>query len=217
MRARLQLPLSAALFLSLAGCVKTYEPPALNEPHALLKLRRVFHSAPGQHRRLRILVEDEQLLGQEEPSTAAPAETTATRVRPGASRVTFEATFWHTEMRQVSETYTEQVPYIATETYTETVNEPCSSPSPFPCTRQETRTRTVTKYRSETKTRWVWKEVDVIDDYCKRFAVQLFERDHTYALQYTYTGASRCGITCLEQFVTATPEGSAFQPCHVPP
>lgn len=210
MRARLLLT------LSLAGCIKTYEPPGLNEPHALLKLRRVFHTAPGQHRNLRIFIGEDELLHQQEPALAAPAETTATRVRPGATRVTFETTFWHTEMQYVSETYIEQVPYTDTETYTENVPVPCSTTSMVNCTRPETRTRTVTKYRSESKTRWVWKPVDVVDDRCNRFAVLAFEPSRTYALQYTYTAASHCGITCLEQFTTATPEGSSFRPCQVP-
>jgi hypothetical protein len=212
MRARLLLTLS----LSLAGCIKNYEPPGLNEPHALLKLRRVFHTAPGEYRRLRILVGEEQLLDKREPARAAAAETTATLVRPGVNELTFELTFWHTEWRMVTETYTEQVPYTDTETYTETVHEPCSTPQAFPCTRQETRTRTVTKYRSETKTRQVLKQEDVLDDYCRRSEVRVFEHAHTYALQYTYTGASRCSITCLEQFATNTPEGSSFRPCLVP-
>jgi hypothetical protein len=214
-RARLLRTLSLVLLASLAGCVKAYQPPALNEPHALLKLRRVFHAPPGMWRQSSIYIGDERLMEQSEPNRPAPAAHSATRVRPGAVKVTFDNTFWHSEMRWVSETYLESVPYSALESYSETVHHGCP-PSSMVCSRQETRTRSVTRTRTETKTRMVWKPVDVLDDACQRFIVRAFEPGHVYSMQYTYTGASRCSIVCLEQFRTETPPGSAYRPCLVP-
>jgi len=216
MRARLLRGLSLALVWSLAGCVKAYQAPALNEPHALLKLRRVFHAGPGTWRDFTIYIGDERLSEERASTRPAPPGHSATRVRPGPVRVTFGSTFWHTEMRWVSETYTESVPYTELETYSETVHHGCPAAN-LTCSRQETRTRSVTRYRTETKTRMVWKPFDVVDDRCQRYAIQAFDPGHTYTMQYTYAGASRCSITCLEQFKSDAPEGSAYRPCRVPP
>ena len=216
MRARLLRTLSLLLLAARAGCVKAYEPPALSEPHALLKLRRVYHAAPGAWRRSSIYIGDEQLMHQSESNRPAPAAHSSPRVRPGPVRATFGSTFWHTEVRWVSETYTESVPYSDFETYTETVHHGCPSTTTF-CSRQETRTRWVTRYRTETKTRMVWKPVDVMDDACQRFAVRAVEAGHTYTMQFTYTGASHCSIVCFEQYRTEAPPGSAYRPCRVPP
>ena len=40
-----------ALSLLVGGCVKVYQPPTLAEPHATLKVRRVFETAAGTHLR----------------------------------------------------------------------------------------------------------------------------------------------------------------------
>ena len=202
------------LAFALAGCVKPYQVPTANEPHALLKLRRVYHASPGQWRNTYMNIGDEQLAHECEYSRIDPPRMTATRVRPGAERVSMSSKFSHEETHWVTEIYTEQVPYTETETYTETTSFGC----PFgqtSCTR--TATRSVTKYRSETKTRTAPKTVEVTDDYCERFSVQLFERDHVYLLQYTYAGIGHCLITCLEQVATDAPEGSTFHPCRRPP
>jgi hypothetical protein len=203
-----------ALTFALAGCIKPYQIPGPNEPHALLKLRRVYHAAPGSHRSTRVLIGEEQLAGLQEYSRQEPALTSVTRIRPGAERVSVGSKFYHSELKWVTETYFVDVPYSDTETYTETTSFGCPS-GQLTCTR--TATRTVTKHRTEWKTRTVSKWVDVTDDYCERFSVQLFERSHVYLLQYTYAGLGRCLITCLEQVAADNPEGSTFQPCPRPP
>jgi hypothetical protein len=214
MFARVLWQLSVALACALAGCVKAYQAPSVNEPHALLKVRRVYHGAPGSWYQSSIYIGDELLSTEDGSTRPAPARNSATLVRPGAIRVTVGSSFWHTEHHWVSEVYTEDVPYTATETYVENSMIGCPT-GVLSCAR--TATRTVIKYRTETKSRMVWKTVHVKDDDCQRFAVRKFEPNHIYALQYTYAGASHCTITCLEQYAATTAEGSAFKACRVPP
>ena len=205
--------LSLVLVCTLAGCVKEYRQSSLNEPHALLKVRRVYHAAPGFWYKSSIYIDDELLASEDGSTRPAPAKSSATLVRPGIARMSVGTSFWHTEQQWIPETYTVDIPYSHTETYVENSSIGCPS-GVLTCSR--TATRTVTKHRTETRTRIVWRQVTVQDDDCERVAVQKFEPNHTYALQFTYVGASHCTITCLEQYAAKTAESSTFEPCRAP-
>jgi hypothetical protein len=86
MFARLLWRLSLAGLCALAGCVKSYQVPSLNEPHSLLKVRRVYHAAPGSRYQNSIYIHEE-LLSREDGSTRpAPPRSSATRRRAGDGR-----------------------------------------------------------------------------------------------------------------------------------
>ena len=75
------------------------------------------------------------------------------------------------------------------------------------------RSRTVTRYRSEQKTRWVNKQVTVTDADCKRTLQQVAEDGHIYLLQYSFTADDVCSLVCVEQIARADGQFDS-KPCR---
>lgn len=180
------LPLTLVL---LSGCVPAYRPPAEGEPHAVVKVRRVYDEQPGEAAREVVLVDGHRALGEEAPAAqmAAP-HNDAIRVHPRPTTLRVTSGFFHHQLQQVRESYLDRVPYQKMETYD------CGTfQSPRTCT------RSVTDYKLETKYRTVMKNVEVSDGDCSgevRFAPAA---GHTYLLQFTYQSARACRLTCFEQ------------------
>ena len=63
------LPLTLVL---LSGCVPAYRPPAEGEPHAVVKVRRVYDEQPGEAAREVVLVDGHRALGEALAETLAP-------------------------------------------------------------------------------------------------------------------------------------------------
>jgi hypothetical protein len=78
-------------------------------------------------------------------------------------------------------------------------------------------TRPVTRYRSETKYRWVTKPVDVVDGTCGRKFWFAPLQNGSYLVDFTYQDHQSCHVVCLEQHPAA--DGTfENKPCpDVPP
>jgi hypothetical protein len=181
--------ISACLAFGASGCVRSYKPPTASEPHAVIKLRRVYETHAGQRLSESVFVAKDRAFQEHSPA----AETTAPRndailVHPTPASLRVATVFSHQETKQVREQYFERVPYSEMESYN------CGTySSPRNCS------RTVTKYRSEMKWRTVTKTVDVVDGQCERAVALAPVAGQVYLLQYTYHGSSQCHLTCFEQ------------------
>jgi hypothetical protein len=187
--------------IGLVGCVHKYEAPLANQPHAIVKIRRAYASHAGTTLSEAAFIGKYQVLEQERGAELDETQTTAVRVHPGPIAWKVRSTYTHTEMRRVQERYTEQEPYTTTERYS------CGT---------STCSRTVTRYRSQSKTRWVNRQVTVTDATCTSQARQLAEVGHVYLLQYSYTGPEICSLLCVEQAPRADGQFDS-KPCAVPP
>ena len=177
------------LALALASCIPPYVPPTADQPHATLKVRRVYERPSGERLDEVCLVNGHHALKQRSAiaMTQAP-RTDAFLAYPKPSEVEVRARFFHNEMRSVTETYSVQEPYIATESY------PCGTGTSY-----RSCTRTVTRYRSVMKTRTVMKNVEVTDGACKRSVYLAPAVDHAYLIDFTYHDNGACAAICLEQ------------------
>lgn len=187
-----------------SGCVPAYHPPTAQDPHAIVKIRRSYDTGGGTRLRERLLVDDHSAFDGLVPAElGASARTDSTLVWPVTANYAFGSTFFHTESRQVQETYYTQVPYTSTESYS------CGSGTSF-----QTCTRTVTHYRSESHTRWVTKLVEVSDGACQAKLSFTAMANNVYLLQYSYQEPNVCSFSCFEQ--VPQPDGT-FQnrPCLV--
>jgi hypothetical protein len=107
---------------------------------------------------------------------------------PVATHVEFDGGFSHLELRTVTETYTEQVPYMTMETYS------CGSGTSF-----RTCTRSATQYRTEYRTRTVTRYEPVSDGSCSEALWIAPEVNHVYLVDFTYRDRNVCSATCVEQ------------------
>lgn len=185
-----------------SSCVRRYRPPSATEPHAVVKLRRVYETHAGTGLHERVLIGKEKGFERQSPAeeTTAPAND-AILVHPTPETFRVESSFGHTESRQVQEQYFDQEPYQDTEQYD------CGTyKSPRRCS------RSVTKYRSRMKWRTVTKMVEVNDGACAQSVSVAPEAGHAYLLQFTYHGPNQCHLTCFEQVST----GAAInqRPCR---
>lgn len=180
-----------------AACIPQYHPPTLAEPHATLKVRRTYDTAGGTTLRERLLVDDHLLFQGDVPVQLAQVpRIDASLVHPVPATFVMSSSFFHAEARQVMETYYVQESYSGTESYS------CNSGSGANVS-YRTCTRSVTRYRSVPRTRWVTKIVEVPDGACQaqsRFA-PLPKR--VYLLQYSYQEPSACSLSCFEQLPNA--------------
>jgi hypothetical protein len=196
-----RLGLLSLLVAACTGCMQQYRPPTAKEPHAVVKLRRVYEKTAGTDLREQVVINDYRALAKTGLPGSAPSND-AMLVRPEATRWVFSAEFYHQEMKRVEEHYTEQQSYTDQESYS------CGSGSmPRTCY------RSVTRYRPVQKSRWVHKNVDVTDGSCKRELNQLPRDGKTYLVQFTYQDHGVCRLSCIEQ----GSDGAANQPCEVPP
>jgi hypothetical protein len=125
-------------------------------------------------------------------------------IYPIPARVDAKSAFVHTEVRTVQEPYTEQVSYLASESYS------CGTLNSY-----QTCTRMVTRYRSETKYRTVTKPVDVVDGECAHSFHIAPAVGHVYLVDFTYQDKQVCTATCIEQIAAA--DGTfQTQPCPEP-
>jgi len=187
---------------AVSACVTPYTPPAESEPHAIVKLRRTYETHPGTSLTESVNIDDERALSESVPSrVAGTTRTDALLVRPTPATLGFEGTFSHQEMRLVQEIYLEQEPYTAFESYS------CGSfSSPRTCS------RSVTRYRSKSKTRYVNKLQTVVDGSCSRSLTFAPREDHVYLVQFTYQESRACSLSCFEQ-VKRTPSGVEQRAC----
>lgn len=184
-----------------SSCVRRYRPPSPSEPHAVVKLRRVYETHAGTQLRELVMVGKERGFERQ----AAAEETTgpandAILVHPTPDTFRIEASFHHVESRPVQEQYFEREPYQEME------QQECGTyQSPRKCSRM------VTKYRSHMKWRTVVKTVEVADGNCGQNVPLAPVAGHTYLLQFTYHGPSQCHLTCFEQVSAGT--GINQRPC----
>jgi hypothetical protein len=217
LRALLPVALIAliAMVSSLTACVKHYKPPAANEPHALVKLRRVYHSAPGPERATYANINDEQVYSRDESAAFDAPQTEALRIYPGPARWELSVEFHHEETRMVQEHYYEQIPYSEMESYTEYESYDCGTGGQYrSCQRGTQRSRMVTKYRNEPRQRWVNKTEHITDDRCDARYQGVFADGEVYLLQYTYVGEGQCSMQCLKQQPDATGQNPTVTPCR---
>ncbi len=188
--------------LSLFGCVRQYQPPKPNEPHAILKLRRTYEKTAGAELSESALVGEFQAFSNYSASEmAATPRSDAILVHPVPAELTVSSRFLHREVRRVMEHYHEQVPYQASENYD------CGTAKSH-----RTCTRFVRRHRSESKTRWVNKTITVDDGSCEGKLRLAPKQGATYLLQYTYQDRSLCALSCFEQ--KPGPDGTMNQtPC----
>jgi len=191
--------------IGLCGCVHKYEAPLANQPHAVVKIRRAYASHAGSTLSESAFIGKYQVMAQDRPAELDETQTTAVRVHPGPIAWNVSSAYTHTEMQRVQEHYTEQVPYTTTETYS------CGTGTSY-----RTCTRTVTRYNTQSKTRWVTKQVTVTDAACSSQTRQLAEVGHVYLLQYSYTAHDICSLLCVEQAPRADGHFDT-KPCTAPP
>jgi hypothetical protein len=194
----------AAASIGAGGCVHKYEAPLANQPHAIVKIRRAYATHAGTTLSESAFIGKYRVLAQERPAELDETQTSAVRVHPGPIAWRIESAYTHTEMQLVQEHYSEQVPYTDTETYN------CSTGRNW-----QTCTRTVTRYRSEQRTRWVNRQVTVTDAECTGRTRQIAEVGHVYLLQYSYTAHDICSLVCLEQASRADGQFDS-KPCAIP-
>lgn len=194
-----------AMSIGASGCVHKYKAPLADQPHAIVKIRRAYASHAGDTLSESAFIGEYQALTQDRAAELDATQTTAVRVHPGPIAWKVSSAYTHTEMQHVQEHYTERVPYTTRETYS------CGTG-----TSSRTCSRTATHYRSESKTRWVNKQVTVVDAECSSQTRQLAEVGHMYLLQYSYTGPDICSLLCLEQ-APRSDGNFDTKPCTVPP
>jgi hypothetical protein len=198
----------AFLLVGAAACVPPpYEPPTASEPHAILKLRRVYETTAGTRLGETCDVNGTRALAEGAASALAKApRVSAILVHPIPAKLHLINGFSHTELRTVTEAYTVQEPYTTMESYS------CGTGTSF-----QTCTRTVTQYRTETRYRTVLKNVVVSDGSCGRTLYFAPVVGHVYLVDFTYREADVCSATCIEQ-VGLEQEDGTFQtrPCPRP-
>jgi hypothetical protein len=195
-----------ALVSSEVGCATPYAPPTMAQPHAILKLRRTYQSSGGTHMRESLTIEEHPAFAADaEREAAGAARTDALLVHPTPAELRVAAGFFHTEMRTVQESYSVQVPYTTTETYS------CGSGTSY-----QTCSRTVTHYRSETRYRMVTKPVEVSDGSCAGALWFSPALDGSYIVEYEYAQNGLCRVVCFDQVQGAEPGTFVNRPCALP-
>ena len=184
------------------ACTQAYRPPTVDEPHALVKLRRTYEKAVGSRLTETAAIEGQLVLHTSaESRTASTPRTDALLVHPLPAPFVFAAKFTHWELRSELETRYEQETYWVEESY-----ECGSYDHPRSCTRSAMRFRSVPKQQQVTNS------VEVADGECSR-ALQLApSRDHVYLLQFTYQDSGACALSCYEQVATGD-TGVEQRPC----
>lgn len=200
----------ALLPLLAVACVPPYKPPRLDQPHALLKLRRSYDTIAGSTLEEAVEIDEHRALQQSAASRLAqPARTDALLVHPVPSTVEVYARFLHLETQLVHESYQVSHTTYDYESYD------CSSG--FGATHvSRTCSRTVPHTHYETRYRDVWRQVPVTDGACSS-SFRWAPRDgRVYLMQYTYHDQSVCSLSCYEQIPE---EGGSFKnvPCVAAP
>lgn len=172
-----------------SACVPTYEPPRMDQPHAVIKLRRTYEQVAGALLQESVHIEDHAALRQREVAgVAATPRTDALLAHPVPSTFEVASNFFHVEQRLVTERYTVPLHRYHTESYS------CGfGQFPRSCSRSVSTTSYDTRYRT------VLRSVEVSDGSCAR-ALRFWPRDgRAYLLQYTYSAHGVCSLSCFEQ------------------
>ena len=202
------LPLLSAGLL--VGCIREYRFPTQDQPHAVLKVRRVYETRAGTKLTEQVLVNSHRALAHvASPDEAETARIDAMLIHPVPARIEVQGAFTHREMKFVDETYTEQVPYTEQESYD------CSTG--YGSSRSyRTCYRTVTKYRSEMRHRTVTKEVDVSDGACEAPVWLAAQTGAAYLVQFDYHGPGNCTASCYQQVPLGDSGRFENRPCPEP-
>ena len=194
---RAVLPALIAL-LSLSACVRRFEEPRRDEPHAVVKVRIVHHAQPGP--RLDEGVRwNEYEVAVPQPRGYVPTESLrVVRVRPEPSRWSFATTYFHTVTR------TEYRTEYRTEQYA------CGTESSRTGSYTSTRTRYCS--RQVPYQRLVTVTDRIVDGACRGAVLHQPIAGAMYVMQYDYFGDDRCSVQCLRQ-VGATDGTFRFVPC----
>ena len=181
-------PLLGALALAGSGCVRAYQPPKADEPHATLEVQRVYETQQGKSLREVFSLDGHQALtsGCRSQDALTPRRDVLL-IHPRPAMLALASTFFHGETRAVQESYMVQVPYQATESYG------CGDYKNY-----RTCTRSVTRYRSETKYRTVMKTVEVPDGSCERAFRLAPVEGHLYVVKLTYLTPKACRLDCVD-------------------
>ena len=170
------------------ACIPVYKPPTANDPHAVVKVRRAYEQRPGQTLSESVIINGHQGHSARSAASLAATRTDALLVHPGPAEWQVSGTFSHPEQQWVQEQYQEREPYYTTETYN------CGFGN-----QQRTCTRPKTDYRYVTKTRTVFRTVDVTDGTCSAELSHMAEEGSVYLLQFTYQQSGVCTLSCFEQ------------------
>jgi hypothetical protein len=181
--------LMAASLAAVAACYHPYRMPSPSEPHAMVKVRLVYHSRPGPGLAQHVLINGEQMDIPTPPPVGNGEISRAIPVRLEGLRWDVRSTFFHTVM----------VPQV--QTYTTTSSYPCG---------------TSTCVRSTTQTRTVMVATQVPDATCERAAGLGPQLDAVYLLNFDFYEDQHCTLACFRQL--PAPDGT-FQnaPCEPPP
>jgi hypothetical protein len=192
------LTVTAALSLAsgLACGPPRFVEPKASDPHAVVKIRVVYHARPGPSLRETITLDTFQVAqGSAERQIEYPF-TRALRVPPRPTRWGVNATFYHSESRQVQVQVAER---YACGTYQ-------SGSGPY----ATTITNYCTRYRTETRT----QSVPVDDAVCNESLNQVVRAGAAYLVQYDFYDEGKCTLTCSEQ--TNVGGNVALSPCAEP-
>jgi hypothetical protein len=166
----------------------------VDEPHALLKLRRVYNLLKGPQLNEQVLLNEHSIRELETKATKTP-QTDAVRIRPGPAELEIRSSFFRTETRWVQETYTEYR------------RDPCGY------TRSASGI-TQTRYCSKSipRRRLVPRVVQVPLGSCQAKVTLQAVQSMMYLLQYSFNDAGHCSLSCFQQTPTAN-GGFANQRC----
>ncbi len=204
---RLRLPaLSRAMGLGVAlafhaacGPPPIYQQPALDEPHAVLKVRVSYHAT------LPTTLEESMTLAGYTLPAPGPAELSprhfvrAFRVQPGLQTLRIRTHFFHNETRSHVESYYETQRYACGTTRSGYGSSSYST----------------TQYcsRSMPRTRTVYRTVRVTDALCERQAPMDFPPQSVFFVEYDFYGHGQCSTRCMLQTPDAN-GGFSFTPCR---
>ncbi len=163
---------------ALGGCVRHYREPAVDEPHAMVRVRVVRHAWAGP------MIDEVVELGPDRitmPRAGPQPSVQAIRVRPGPAEWRFSTTFFHTEQRTRLENYRESYP--------------CGSHTSYSNGTSHTQTRTC--YRNRTRT--VVYQARVPDATCQARVQHDAVVGDAYLIQYDFMGHGQCTAQCLQQ------------------
>ncbi len=189
------------LAIALVGCVRRFEEPRPDEPHAIVKVRVVHHAQPGPSH-----VQAVRWSGYEialRPLTASasgPAIETmrALRMRSELGEWSFQTRYFHTVTRTQMETQ------YRSESYS------CGTETGGYGQSRYTRTRTCT--RQVPHQVLVTRTVEVTDGQCRSESVHRPLVNGVYLMQFDYFGDDRCTLQCFRQ-LPATAGGFTLIPC----
>ena len=192
---------TAVAALAIVACVACGQPrfvePSPSEPHAIVKIRVVYHKRPGPLMRETITLDKFQIAQESAERQIAYPFTRALRVPPRPTRWAVNATFYHQTTRQVQ--------YQVSERYA------CGTTTTGSGVYATTTTNYCTRYRTETRS----ETVNVDDAVCSEVVNQVVREGAAYLLQYDFYDKGKCTLTCSEQ--TSTGNGSvALTPCAEP-